>query len=42
MQVFNIRIVFFEEIIFNEELDSELKDKALREQNQNNIDLEKR
>lgn len=30
-----------EEIIFNEELDSELKDKALREQNQNNIDLEK-
>ena len=29
-----------EEIIFNEELDSELKDKALREQNQNNIDLE--
>lgn len=30
-----------EEIIFNEELDSEVKDKALREQNQNNIDLEK-
>ena len=30
-----------EEIIFNEELDSELKDKALRKQNQNNIDLEK-
>lgn len=30
-----------EEIIFNEELDSELKDKALRDQNQNNIDLEK-
>ncbi|WP_294370809.1 transposase family protein [uncultured Clostridium sp.] len=30
-----------EEIIFNEELNSELKDKALREQNQNNIDLEK-
>ncbi|NFO46723.1 DDE-type integrase/transposase/recombinase [Clostridium botulinum] len=30
-----------EEIIFNEELDSELKEKNLREQNQNNIDLEK-
>lgn len=30
-----------EEIIFNEELDSELKDKALRDQNQNNIDLER-
>lgn len=29
-----------EEIIFNDELDSELKDKALREQNQNNINLE--
>ncbi|KIL08625.1 UNVERIFIED_ORG: transposase [Clostridium botulinum] len=30
-----------EEIIFNEDLDSELKDKALRDQNQNNIDLER-
>ena len=30
-----------EEIIFNEELNSELKNMALREQNQNNIDLEK-
>ncbi|MGE4213438.1 MAG: Mu transposase C-terminal domain-containing protein [Anaerotignaceae bacterium] len=30
-----------EEIIFNEELDSELKEKNLRDQNQNNIDLEK-
>ncbi len=29
-----------EEIIFNEELASELKDKEIREQNQNNIDLE--
>lgn len=29
-----------EEIIFNEELVSELKDKEIREQNQNNIDLE--
>jgi hypothetical protein len=30
-----------EEIMFNEELLSELKDKEIREQNQNNIDLEK-
>lgn len=30
-----------EEIIFNEELNAELKEKHLREQNQNNIDLEK-
>jgi hypothetical protein len=30
-----------EEIMFNEELISELKDKEIREQNQNNIDLEK-
>ncbi|MEG0308344.1 MAG: DDE-type integrase/transposase/recombinase [Clostridium sp.] len=30
-----------EEIIFNEEFTSELKEKHLREQNQNNIDLEK-
>lgn len=30
-----------EEVIFNQELDSELKNKALREQNQSNIDLEK-
>jgi len=29
-----------EEIIFNEELASELKDKEIREQNQNNIDLD--
>ncbi len=29
-----------EEIIFNQELASELKDKEIREQNQNNIDLE--
>lgn len=30
-----------EEIVFNEELESELKEKYLREQNQNNINLEK-
>lgn len=30
-----------EEIVFNEELESELKEKYLREQNQNNIDLER-
>ncbi|MGG7162974.1 Mu transposase C-terminal domain-containing protein [Clostridium ihumii] len=30
-----------EEIVFNEEMESELKERHLREQNQNNIDLEK-
>lgn len=30
-----------EEIIFNQELEAELKEKELKEQNQNNIDLEK-
>ena len=30
-----------EEIVFNEEIESELKEKHLREQNQNNIDLER-
>ncbi|MFL0164766.1 Mu transposase C-terminal domain-containing protein [Candidatus Clostridium helianthi] len=30
-----------EEIIFNEELEAELKEKQMKEQNQNNIDLEK-